>query len=101
MSRLTWFSTVALAAALAGGCKKEQPKKTEAEPAAATSAPAADQAPSSQPEAPETPETSMPAVGDKAPEFQTVAHDGTEVSVAALRGEPFVLYFYPRDDTPG
>jgi peroxiredoxin Q/BCP len=39
--------------------------------------------------------------GDKAPDF-TLPTDGTgTVSLASLGGRPVVLYFYPRDDTPG
>jgi peroxiredoxin Q/BCP len=39
--------------------------------------------------------------GDKAPDF-TLPTDGTgTVSLAALKGRPVVVYFYPRDDTPG
>ena len=42
-----------------------------------------------------------PKIGDKAPDF-TLPTDGTgQVSLSALRGRPVVLYFYPRDDTPG
>jgi peroxiredoxin Q/BCP len=42
-----------------------------------------------------------PKVGDKAPDF-TLPTDGTgQVTLSALRGKPVVLYFYPRDDTPG
>ena len=52
-------------------------------------------------EAPETAEAQLPEVGDPAPSFTTVAHDGTQVSTEALKGEPYVLYFYPRDETPG
>ncbi len=37
--------------------------------------------------------------GDPAPDFITVADDGTPVSLVALRGTPVVLYFYPKDDT--
>ena len=45
-------------------------------------------------------------VGDKAPEFRAVAVGGEyaagqEVSLDSLRGTPVVLYFYPKDDTPG
>ena len=40
-------------------------------------------------------------VGKKAPEFTLVADDGTKVRLSSLRGGPVVLYFYPRDDTPG
>ncbi|HVE78293.1 MAG TPA: thioredoxin-dependent thiol peroxidase [Gemmatimonadaceae bacterium] len=38
---------------------------------------------------------------DPAPEFTLPAEDGRPVSLAALRGQNVVLYFYPRDDTPG
>lgn len=42
-----------------------------------------------------------PKVGDKAPDF-TLPTDGTgTVSLSALKGQPVVVYFYPRDDTPG
>lgn len=39
--------------------------------------------------------------GDMAPDFSMPASGGRTVSLAALRGQPFVLYFYPRADTPG
>jgi len=42
-----------------------------------------------------------PKVGAKAPDFTAVAHDGSQVRLAALKGRPVVLYFYPKDDTPG
>ena len=46
------------------------------------------------------------AVGNEAPAFRTVAvggefGDGREVALEDLRGTPVVLYFYPKDDTPG
>jgi thioredoxin-dependent peroxiredoxin len=46
------------------------------------------------------------AVGDKAPKFHAIAvgaeyGNGREVDLAEFRGEPVVLYFYPKDDTPG
>jgi peroxiredoxin Q/BCP len=40
------------------------------------------------------------AAGDKAPEFDLPATGG-RVSSAALAGKPYVLYFYPKADTPG
>jgi peroxiredoxin Q/BCP len=40
-------------------------------------------------------------VGDPAPEFSMTADDGTQVSSADLAGSRYVLYFYPKDDTPG
>jgi peroxiredoxin Q/BCP len=39
--------------------------------------------------------------GAAAPDFTLPDQDGNEVSVADLKGETFVLYFYPRADTPG
>lgn len=39
--------------------------------------------------------------GDPAPAFEMPATDGRTVSLSALRGRPFVLYFYPKADTPG
>ena len=41
------------------------------------------------------------AAGDKAPEFTMPASGGRTVSSAALTGKPYVLYFYPKADTPG
>lgn len=40
-------------------------------------------------------------VGDQIPEFKSVTHDGTEFSLAELKGSPTVLYFYPKDNTSG
>jgi peroxiredoxin Q/BCP len=42
-----------------------------------------------------------PAVGKPAPDFKAVAHDGFVVQPSALKGKPIVLYFYPKDETPG
>lgn len=38
---------------------------------------------------------------DVAPKFSLKADDGSTVRLSALRGRTVVLYFYPRDDTPG
>lgn len=40
-------------------------------------------------------------VGDAAPAFSAPTQTGETVSLADLRGKPVVLYFYPKDDTPG
>ncbi len=45
--------------------------------------------------------TDTPAEGDPAPDFDMPADGGGRVSLAALRGKPVVLYFYPKDDTSG
>ena len=41
------------------------------------------------------------AEGDEAPDFTMEASGGRTVSLAAMKGKPFVLYFYPKADTPG
>jgi thioredoxin-dependent peroxiredoxin len=40
-------------------------------------------------------------VGDPAPAFEMTADDGSLVSSDSLAGSRYVLYFYPKDDTPG
>ena len=39
--------------------------------------------------------------GDKAPDFTAATNDGGKVTLSDLKGKPVILYFYPRDDTPG
>ncbi len=39
--------------------------------------------------------------GKPAPDFELRADDGRTVKLSDLRGKPVVLYFYPKDDTPG
>ena len=39
--------------------------------------------------------------GTKAPEFELTSDTGETLTLAGLRGAPVVLYFYPKDDTPG
>ena len=39
--------------------------------------------------------------GDPAPEFSADTNGGGHVSLADFRGKPVILYFYPKDDTPG
>jgi peroxiredoxin Q/BCP len=41
------------------------------------------------------------AVGDRAPSFELEDQHGNVVSSRELYGQPYVLYFYPKDDTPG
>jgi peroxiredoxin Q/BCP len=40
-------------------------------------------------------------VGDKAPKFSLARDGGEVVDSAALKGKPYVMYFYPKDNTPG
>ena len=43
----------------------------------------------------------MLKAGDQAPDFELQTGDGDRVHLGDLKGKPVVLYFYPRDNTPG
>jgi peroxiredoxin Q/BCP len=43
----------------------------------------------------------MIAEGQPAPDFTLPDQDGNSVTLSSLKGSPIVLYFYPKDDTPG
>jgi thioredoxin-dependent peroxiredoxin len=43
----------------------------------------------------------MVTEGAPAPDFELTSDEGETVTLSALRGKPVVLYFYPKDDTPG
>jgi len=45
--------------------------------------------------------TTLPALDSEAPDFVAPDQEGRSVSLRDLRGKWVVLYFYPRDDTPG
>ena len=45
--------------------------------------------------------TTMPVVGDALPDFTLTAPDGTPVRLADFAGRKLVIFFYPKDDTPG
>jgi thioredoxin-dependent peroxiredoxin len=40
-------------------------------------------------------------VGDKAPDFSGINQDGNKISLSDFRGKKLILYFYPKDNTPG
>lgn len=40
-------------------------------------------------------------IGDKAPEFKLKNQDGEEVTLNKYHGKKVIIYFYPKDDTPG
>jgi len=40
-------------------------------------------------------------IGDKAPDFKGIDQQGKEISLAGLKGTKIILYFYPKDNTPG
>lgn len=79
--------------ALLLGCSKDAPPTPAPTTAAAsTSASASAPAPKANGEL---------AVGSPAPDFSAKAHDGTDITISALKGKPVVVYFYPKDETPG
>jgi peroxiredoxin Q/BCP len=39
--------------------------------------------------------------GDPAPDFTLTSDAGEEVTLSSFRGRTIILYFYPKDDTPG
>ncbi|MFA6242638.1 MAG: thioredoxin-dependent thiol peroxidase [Candidatus Hydrogenedentales bacterium] len=45
--------------------------------------------------------SSVPEVGAKAPEVPLNSTDGKPTTLSGFAGQPVVLYFYPKDDTPG
>ena len=47
-----------------------------------------------------TPELKL-KVGDPAPVFTATTTDGSTLTLTSLQGKDVILYFYPRDDTPG
>ncbi|PYQ48220.1 MAG: thioredoxin-dependent thiol peroxidase [Acidobacteria bacterium] len=42
-----------------------------------------------------------PKVGDLAPDFQLPSTRGKQITLSELKGKDVILYFYPRDETPG
>lgn len=40
-------------------------------------------------------------IGDKAPKFSSINQNGEQVKLGDYKGKKLVLYFYPKDDTPG
>lgn len=43
----------------------------------------------------------MLKVGDLAPNFEAIIQDGTKLNLSDYKGKKIVLYFYPKDNTPG
>ena len=49
---------------------------------------------------PKSPELKL-KVSDKAPQFSGITQDGSRISLADFKDKHVIVYFYPRDDTPG
>ena len=80
----------ALALTLAAGCSRES---SPPQPTAASTASGATAAPAVV--------GGELAVGKAAPDFTAKDQDGKELTLSALKGKPVVVYFYPKDETPG
>ncbi len=89
------ISPFALALALGCGGSSAQPAAAPATSTATTAASAASAAA----------DTSAPSaelvIGQPAPDFTTTDQDGKPLHLAELKGHPVVVYFYPKDETPG
>ncbi|MCA9645660.1 MAG: peroxiredoxin [Polyangiaceae bacterium] len=104
MSRLAY--STAIAALVLCACNEEKPTETPAKAdtsAAADTSPGADNsgAPAATAPSAETVDGTLLEVGAAAPAIDATAHDGEKVSLEKLKGKPVIVYFYPKDDTPG
>jgi thioredoxin-dependent peroxiredoxin len=109
--RITVLASLSFFALVAAACNSSSAAPPAAPTAAAiASAPPPAAAPSATPSsAPATTPGSAgsaatdvdPLVGKPAPDFTAAAQDGSTVHLAALKGKSVVVYFYPKDETPG
>lgn len=83
-----WFSLLPWCGSAALGCLPGCSKATADSQQPAPSAPAAAAA-------------GPLAAGAPAPDVTFAVHTGESVTLASLRGKPVIVYFYPKDDTPG
>jgi peroxiredoxin Q/BCP len=81
------------------GCSR--PATVESNPPAITAAPAQSAAPVLAATAAPSAESALLAVGSDVPDVSAVAQDGKTVRLRGLLGKPLIVYFYPKDDTPG
>ena len=86
-SRLVVLSLASLALSLTAACSRQS---SPPEPSAATTASSGSPVVGGE-----------LAVGKPAPDFTAKDQDGKELTLSALKGKPVVVYFYPKDETPG
>jgi len=96
MIRSLLFTSLSVVLALSG-CAREG---ASIAPAPTAAAPAGSTPGAAQP-APSSAATGEVTRGQAAPDFDLTASDGTRLKLSDLRGRPVVLYFYPKDETPG
>jgi peroxiredoxin Q/BCP len=106
---------VALIVSGAAACQKSEPPASTTPPESVTQSAKPGETPAGTPAA--APGTAAPAttataeaaeasgaalkVGDPAPVLTLTLQDGKTVDLASLKGKQYVVYFYPKDDTPG
>lgn len=98
MSRTAFAAFLALG--LLAACNEEKPREapTKANASAATET---GEAPPPASAAQTNAAEGLLAVGAPAPPVEATAHSGDKVSLEKLKGKPVIVYFYPKDDTPG
>ena len=105
MKRLAFVLAVAGLALAGCGDKKKDPAAGAQAPAAETDpAEPAETKPAAKAPAAKAPieaPRKLLAVGAEVPAFTMQAHTGETIDPAALRGQKLVIYFYPKDETPG
>lgn len=109
-----WFLPIALLVTAQARCVRPEPATRPSAPATATAT-----TPTATPTAPtgaaptvnaantaalrvdDAARTTLITEGSPAPHFRAVAHNGTVIESNGVRTGPLVVYFYPRDETPG
>ncbi len=96
-TKSSWFGAVAALVVLAVsvGCSKDDKAKE------ASLSPPDEASPGPTPTKAAPPAAGILSPGMEAPDFTAVAHSGEKVELNKLRGKKVVLYFYPKDNTPG
>jgi|SoiMethySBSTD1v2_1073268.scaffolds.fasta_scaffold08900_4 thioredoxin-dependent peroxiredoxin len=85
----------------AKAAKAKAPKRAAAKPAPKAAKKSKAPKASAPSKAPAKAKSSAIGEGDRAPSFELEDQNGERLASTALAGEPYVVYFYPKDDTPG
>ena len=84
---LVAVTALSLCLGLTLGCSKEPPRSDPSTTSSASST--------------SSTSTGEVTVGKPPPDFTTKDQDGADLKLSALKGTPVVVYFYPKDETPG
>jgi peroxiredoxin Q/BCP len=97
------FRILALSWLLLAGSNRESPAASSSSQAASptTAAPVAPVAAAPVSTAASAGQGTLLAVGAEIPDVSAPAQDGKVLNLRALKGKPVIIYFYPKDDTPG